>query len=176
MSEAVEEIKFITTYNRPLFRRAMSAWWQSTVPPVPFVQRAIVWAVIWFLVGLVGLGLFATGYSPFLLVAGLVGAGVMVSSFAYLQRTRMGRFHDEIGRHWDKAGEVEMVFAPSGVLISDQVERREMGWDAIDAVRGAKGVTALRSGFSMIVVPDGDLPEGVSGKVFRERLRAWRAT
>lgn len=171
----LDEISLTTAYNRPLFRRAMSAWWQSTVPPVPFLQRAITWAVIWFLVGLVGLGLFAAGYSPFFLVAGLIGAGVMVSSFAYLQRTRMGRFHDEIGRHWDKAGAVDMVFSASGVVISDQVERREMSWGAIDAVRGAKGVTALRSGFSMVVVPDADLPDGISAKAFRERLREWRA-
>ena len=172
---SLDEIRLTTHYNRPLFRRAMSAWWQSTVPPVPFIQRAIIWAIIWFGVGLVGLGLFAAGYSPFFLVAGLIGAGVMVSSFAYLQRTRMGRFHDEIGRHWDKAGAVEMVFSSSGVVIADQVERREMAWGAIDAVRGAKGVTSIRTGFSMIVVPDGDLPEGMSAKVFRERLKEWRS-
>ena len=56
---SLDEIRLTTSYNRPLFRRAMSAWWQSTVPPVPFVQRAVIWAVIWFGVGLVGLGLFA---------------------------------------------------------------------------------------------------------------------
>ena len=74
---SLDEIRLTTHYNRPLFRRAMSAWWQSTVPPVPFIQRAIIWAIIWFGVGLVGLGLFAAGYSPFFLVAGLIGAGVM---------------------------------------------------------------------------------------------------
>ena len=79
-----------------------------------------------------------------------------------------------IGSHWDKAGETEAVFAPDGVTLADAVSRRELSWAAIDAVKGVRGVTVIRSGISMVAVPDSVLPEGLDGKTFRKRLSAWR--
>ncbi|MCG6884403.1 MAG: hypothetical protein LJE62_11685 [Silicimonas sp.] len=162
-------------YDRALWRRAMTGWWQSVVPPAPFVQRAIFWAVIWAAIGVLTMVLYALGIAPGYVAAGLIGAGFLIGVFGYLQRTRMGRFWDVIGAHWDRAGETEAVFGPEGVTLSDDVSRKEMSWAAIDAVKGARGVTVIRSGISMIAVPDAALPEGLTPGAFRDRLRAWRA-
>ena len=159
-------------YDRALWRRAMTGWWQSVVPPAPFVQRAVFWAVVWLCVGLFAGALGLAGLAPTLVLWCLAGAGLMVGVFAYLQRTRMSRFWDEIGRHWDRAGETEMAFGPDGIEMRDEVSRRSLGWDAVDAVRAVRGGTVIRSGSSMIVVPDAALD--MAGAEFRARVAGWR--
>lgn len=161
-------------YDRPLWRRAMTGWWRSVVPPDPFVKRAIFWAVVWFLIGALTLVLSLLEIPPSFVFAGLIGAGFLVGIFGYLQRTRMSRFWDVVGSHWDKAGETEAVFSANGVTFTDAVSRRELSWEAIDAVKGMRGVTVLRSGISMIAVPDANLPVGMDAAQFRARINAWR--
>ena len=163
-------------YDRTLWRRAMTGWWQSVVLPAPFVKRAIFWAVVWFAIGALTLVLSVLHIAPSHVLAGLLGAAFLIGVFGFLQRMRMDRFWDVVGEHWDKAGEAEADFGPEGVIVTDAVSRRELSWLAIDAVKGRRGVTVIRSGISMIAVPDKTLPDGMTGKEFRDRLSAWRAT
>ena len=173
---SIETDQIIVTcrYDRALWRRAMTGWWQSVVPPQLFVQRAIFWACVWFGVAVFAGFLGVAGLPPSLVLWILAGAGLMVAVFGYLQRTRMGRFWDEIGRHWDRAGETRIVFGPDGVEITDQVSHRRLDWDGIDAVRAVQGGTVLRSGISMIVVPDTALE--ISPQELRACLEVWRHT
>ena len=152
--------------------QAMTGWWQSVVPPPPFAQRAVFWAGVWLGVALFTGGLAVAGLAPSLVLWGLAGAGLMVGVFGYLQRTRMGRFWDEIGRHWDRAGETRITFGPDGVEIADRVSHRRLDWDGIDAVRAVQGGTVIRSGISMIVVPDAALE--MEPPALRAQLAAWR--
>lgn len=162
------------TYNRALSRRAMTGWWQSVVPPEPFLKRAITWAVIWFGILGIALAVAAFGLTPWLVGAGLIGAGAMIASFAFLQRTRMSRFWDELGRHWDRAGETEVQFDSGGLVIRDNVSQRTLTWSAIDAVKAVRGGTVFRSGISMLVIPDLALPRTHKPKAFREQVTEWR--
>jgi hypothetical protein len=171
---AEASIRVTIAYDRALWRRAMTGWWQSVVPPAPFIQRAIFWAVIWFAIGVLTLGLNAAGITPSYVFAGLIGAAFLIGVFGYLQRTRMGRFWDVVGSHWDKAGTTEAIFGPDGVTLTDAVSRRVLKWAAIDAIAGRTGVTVLRSGIAMIAVPDKDLPQGMTGREFRTRLADWK--
>lgn len=173
-SLAESEIRLTLTYDRTMWRSAMTAWWQSVVPPAPFIQRAIFWAVVWGLIGILALVITAVGLTPYYVFAGLIGAAFLVGVFGYLQRTRMERFWDVVGRHWDKAGQTRAVFGPKGILLTDDVSRRDLQWEAVDAIRGQRGVTVIRSGFSMIAVPDSALPDQMTGKVFRAQLQDWR--
>mgnify|MGYP001819776276 FL=1 len=172
MSEA---ITIRVAYDRTLWRRSMSGWWQSVVPPEPFPVRAITWAVIWGAIGILAMLITAAGLTPYYVVAGLIGAGCLLAGFGYLQRTRMNRFWDVIGSHWDNVGMTEAVFGPEGIVLTDAVSRRELSWDAIDAVKGVRGATVFRTGFSMFTVPDRDLPEGMTGKALRQKLGQWGA-
>lgn len=172
---AESSIRVNITYDRVLWRRAMTGWWQSVVPPAPFVQRAIFWAIVWFAIGVLTLGLNAAGIAPSYVFAGLIGAAFLIGVFGYLQRTRMGRFWDVVGAHWDKAGRTDAVFGPDGVTLTDAVSRRVLKWAAIDAVAVRRGVTILRTGIAMIAVPDKDLPDGMTGADFRARLDEWRS-
>ena len=169
-----DEIVVRFTYERALWRRAMTGWWRSVVPSEPFLKRAIFWAVIWALIGVLALAIAAAGQSPYLMAAGLVGAGVLIAVFTYLQRTRMSRFWDVVGSHWDRAGETEAGFGPNGVTLIDDVSRRELEWSAIDAIMGVRGGTVMRSGIAMMVIPDAALPSGLNAKTFRARLQDWR--
>ena len=171
---APHSISVTFAYDRALWRRGMTGWWQSVVPPEPFLKRVIFWAVIWFGVGIIALGLAVAGLTMLFAVAGLVGAGIMVASFAYLQRTRMSRFWDEIGRHWDRAGKTRVTADVSGLAIEDDVATRKLSWAAVDAVKAVRGGTVIRSGISMMVVPDEALPEGMAPKAFRAQLNVWR--
>jgi hypothetical protein len=173
--DATETITVRIAYDRALWRRAMTGWWQSVVPPAPFLKRAIFWAGVWFGIGAFTLALAALDIAPSYVAAGLIGAAFLVGIFGFLQRTRMDRFWDVIGTHWDKAGETKAVFGPDGMTLTDAVSRREFEWDAIDALKAQRGVTVIRSGISMIAVPDGALPGRMSGKAFREQLATWRA-
>lgn len=174
--EAIEAAITVTfAYNRALSRRAMSGWWQSVIPPEPFIKRAIVWAVIWFGILGIALAIAAFGLTPWFVGAGLIGAGVMIGSFAYLQRTRMSRFWDELGRHWDRAGETEVSLDASGLAIRDDVSQRTLTWGAVDAVKAVRGGTVFRSGISMLVVPDAALPNAMTAKAFRDRVSYWRS-
>lgn len=170
-----QSIRVTIAYDRAIWRRSMSGWWQSVIPPAPFVKRAIFWAVVWALIGLLAMLITAAGLTPYYVFAGLIGGAFVVGVFGYLQRTRLERFWDVIGSHWDKAGATEAVFGPSGVVLTDAVSRREFDWPAIDAIKGVRGATVFRTGFSMFTVPDSGLPEGMSGKAFRERLGQWRS-
>ena len=168
-------ITLTITYDRPLRRRAMTEWWQSVVPPAPFIKRAIFWAGVWFAIGALTLVLSVLDIAPSFVFAGLIGAAFLIGVFGYLQRTRMVRFWDVIGVHWDKAGATQAKFSTDGVYLLDDVSSRDLSWAAIDAVKGQRGVTVLRFGISMIAVLDTALPDGLSGKVFREQLEAWRS-
>lgn len=172
--EADQTIRLNVAYDRTLWRRAITGWWQSVVPPAPFVKRAIFWAVVWGLIGLLTALITAIGLTPFYVFAGLIGAAFLVGVFGYLQRTRMDRFWDVIGSHWDKAGETEVIFSPDGIRLTNAVARHDLSWAAVDAVKGQRGVTVIRSGISMIAVPDTALPPGLAGKDFRDRLEEWR--
>ncbi len=173
--EKAETITLTFSYDRPLWRSAMTGWWQSVVPSAPFVQRAIFWAVVWSAIGVLTLGLYALDIGPEFVLAGLIGAAFLIGVFGYLQRTRMDRFWDVVGQHWDRAGQTEAVFGPNGISLTDDVSRRELSWGAVDAIAGRKGVTVIRSGISMIAVPDRALPPDLDAKSFRTRLRDWRA-
>lgn len=172
---ADEAIRLTITYDRSLWRSAMTAWWQSVVPPAPFVQRAIFWAVVWIGIGVLTMALYAFGIGPGFVFAGLIGAAFLIGIFGYLQRTRMDRFWDEVGRHWLSAGATEATFGPGGISLTDQVSQRDLTWPAVDAIAGRKGVTVIRSGISMIAVPDAELPRGMTAKDFRQRLDLWRS-
>lgn len=169
-----EEIELTFAYDRKLWRRAMSGWWRSVVPPTPFMQRAIFWAVIWIAIGVLAGVIAAIGLTPYYVLAGILGAAVLVAVFVYLQRTRMARFWNVVGGHWEKAGETHAVFGPGGVMLTDAVSRRDLAWNAIDTVAHVRGATVLRSGFSMIAIPDAALPGGLDAKAFRARLAMWR--
>ena len=168
------EIAVTFAYDRKLWRRAMSGWWRSVVPPAPFMQRAIFWAVIWVTIGVFAGVIAVFGLTPYYVLAGLLGAAVLVAVFVYLQRTRMAQFWNVVGRHWDRAGETHAVFGPGGVTLSDAVSRRDLAWSAVDAVAPVRGATVLRSGISMIAIPDAALPAGLDAQAFRARLAAWR--
>ena len=174
--ELAETITLRIDYDRKLWRRAMSGWWRSVVPPAPFVQRAIFWAVVWVLIALLAAGISAIGLTPYYVFAGLIGAAFLIGVFGFLQRTRMSKFWDVVGTHWDKAGTTEAVFSTGGITMIDNVSHREFSWTAIDAVQGQRGVTAIRTGFAMIAVPDSDLPAGMTGKAFRAKIAEWRRT
>lgn len=174
MRDEAEAIVVTIAYDRAIWRRAMTGWWRSVVPADPFVKRAIFWAVVWFLIGLLTLALSALDISPSYVFAGLIGAAFLIGVFAYLQRTRMSRFWDVVGAHWEKAGETRAEFGPGGVTLTDEVSHRELSWAAIDAIKAIRGATVLRSGISMTAVPDAALPQGMDGKAFRARLADWR--
>lgn len=162
------------SYERALWRRAMTGWWQSVVPPASFARRALFWAVVWFLIGIFSVAIAVAGRSPIVVLWGLCGAGLMAGVFGYLQRTRMEQFWDEIGRHWDRAGDTELIFGPDGIELADSVSRRSMGWQAVDAIRPVQGGTVIRSGISMIVVADHALPANLTADAFRLALTDWR--
>ena len=169
-----DSVTVTIAYDRKLWRRAMTGWWQSVVPPAPFAQRAIFWAVVWLAIGLFAGAIALFGISPTYVLAGLIGAGLLIGVFAYLQRTRMSRFWDVIGGHWDRAGVTEATFSAEGVSLVDTVSRRTLAWDAIDALATVRGGTVLRSGISMTVVPDAALPQGMTPAAFREQLSRWK--
>ena len=174
MRDDTDTITLTFSYDRPLWRRAMSGWWRSVVPPDPFVKRAIFWAIVWFLIGILTLILSALDIAPSYVFAGLIGAAFLIGVFGYLQRTRMSRFWDVVGTHWDKAGETKATFSSEGVILTDEVSHRDLNWDAIDAVKSIRGGTVLRSGISMMAIPDDALPGELTPSEFRKRINAWR--
>lgn len=174
MAETPQEVRLRLGFEPELFQRALMAWWQSAVPPAPFAARAVHWAVIWGGVLAVALLLGAIGLAPAYAAAGLAGAGVLVLAFAILQRVRMRRFRQVIARHWDAAGVAEAVFDAGGISLRDRVSRLDLDWAGVEAVRGARGVTVIRSGMRMIFVPDRALPDDLPPREFRARLAAWR--
>ena len=162
-------------YDRKLWRRAMTGWWRSVVPSAPFAQRVIFWAIVWFVIALLAGAITMFGLTPAYVLAGLIGAGCLVGVFTYLQRTRMSRFWDVVGQHWDRAGPTQATFGPEGVTLRDDVSHRELSWQAIDAIAIVRGGTVFRSGISMTVVPDAVLPDGLDAKAFRTMIGMWRA-
>ena len=169
-----DRIVLTIAYDRTFWRRAMKGWWQNVASPAPFVKRAIFWAFVWFGIGALALLPSVLNVAPSYVAAGMIGAAFLIGIFGYLQRMGIERFWDVVDAHWSKAGATEAVFGPDGMTLTDAVPRREFDWDAIDAVKGLRGVTVIRSGISMIAVPDGALPAGKTGKDFRAQLGAWR--
>lgn len=174
MRDDVDAITLRYRFDTKLLPAAMSGWWRSAVPSTKFVHRVVFWAVVWLgllvLAGAIG----QAGLSPTFVVAGILGAGVMVAAFAYLQRTRMRQFYLIVGTHWDRAGEISVRFDAQGMEMRDTVSERHFKWGAIDAVQKAKGATVLRSGMSMIAIPDAAMPDGMNAEAFRARLNGWR--
>ncbi len=168
------EIALHYRFDTKVLPAAMTGWWRSAVPPVKFVHRLLFWGVVWLGLMALAVAIGTAGLSPTFVVAGIVGAGVMVLGFAYLQRTRMRQFYKIVGAHWDHTGEISVRFDASGMEMTDALSERRLKWGAIDAVQKAKGVTVLRSAMAMIAIPDGALPEGMSAKAFRAQLNAWR--
>ncbi len=163
------------SFDRRLFPRALMGWWQSAVPRPSFINRVIVWALVWGGLLMVTLALGALGIAPVFVGAGVIGAGILVVGFVILQRLRMRRFVAEIGSHWDRAGETEATFSADGVIFRDTIMRSQLDWSAIDAIVGFRGGTVLRFGISMVAIPDRALPEGLRPRAFRQRLDDWRA-
>lgn len=169
-----EPIHIRVGFDRRLFRRSLTGWWQSAVPPVNFASRVIRWSLIWGAILGATLALGAYGIEPVFMLAALIGAGVLIAVFGILQRTRMSRFTDEIARHWDAAGEADAVFDEAGMVFQDDVSRLELQWPGVEAVRPVRGGTVIRSGMRMIAIPDAVLPKGMKGRDFRNRVNAWR--
>lgn len=156
-------------------RPGLSAWWQSAMPPAPIGRRIVFWALVWIGLLAVTVGLGAYGIGPAFVGAGLVGAAFLIAVFGVLQRTRMRTFAEVIARHWERAGDTVAEFDPGGLRLRDDLSERRFDWAAIDAVAKGRGVTVLRTGVSMVAIPDTALPDGLSPKDFRDRLRQWRA-
>lgn len=169
-----EPIRLTTGFDRRNFRRALMGWWQSAVPNATFVSRVVRWALAWGALAVATVVLGYAGIEPVFVLAGMIGAGLLVLAFVFLQRTRMGRFTDRIARHWDAAGEAEVVFDRAGLVMEDAVSRLELQWAGVEAVRAMRGGTVIRSGMRMIWIPDTDLPGGLKPKAFRARIREWR--
>lgn len=170
----MDHITLTYAYDRKLWRRAMTGWWQSVVPPAPFARRAIFWAVIWSAIAALAGAVTLFGLTPSHVGTGLLGAGLLIAVFAYLQRSRMARFWDVIGSHWEVAGQMRAEFNEDGVRISDNISTRTIRWDGIDAVSRVRGATVLRSGISMDVIPDSALPEDLDLARFRRQIANWR--
>ncbi|MBT8389655.1 MAG: hypothetical protein KJP13_08410, partial [Altererythrobacter sp.] len=85
------------------------------------------------------------------------------------------QFYRIVGAHWDQTGEISLRIDAQGVDMRDDVSMQRYAWAAIDAVQKAKGATVLRTGMSMIAIPDAAIPEGMSASDFRARLNGWRS-
>lgn len=68
----------------------------------------------------------------------------------------------------------EATFSAYDVELLDDVASRILSLAGIDAITGQRGVTVLRSGISMIAIPDTALPADLSTKDFRARLSSWK--
>jgi hypothetical protein len=169
-----DELVLTFAFEPWLLRRSLTGWWRSAVPAPAFLTRAFRWAIGWGLLLVATLILGALGIAPVFVAAGLIGCAVLVLGFVVLQRTRMGAFVAEIGRHWDRAGPTEARLGPSGLLLTDRVSRCELGWAAIDAVVPVRGATVMRTGIGMISIPDSALPPGLSPSALRERIERWQ--
>ena len=174
VDDQADEIVLRIAFQRRLLRRALGAWWNSTVPRPTFFYRVVFWAVTWGVLLVVTLILAAFGIEPLFAGAAVVGALVFLMGFATLHNLRMRKFVTEIARHWDIAGETDVVFDAKGVVLEDKVSQMMLDWDGIDAIAGARGVTVLRTGIGMIQIPDKSLPEGMKPRAFRKRLQAWK--
>lgn len=168
-------IEMRVSYDRELWRRGMRGWWRSVVPPEPFAKRVVFWAVVWLLVFGAAMLMPVLGLSPWYVAAALIGAGIIVAAVAYLQRSRMGAFWDEIERHWQRTGEMRLILDEAGVLVRDAAEHRTLGWAGVDAVYPVEGGHVLRSGISMIIIPDKALPDGITPEMLTRRIGGWRA-
>ena len=89
MRDDTDTITLTFSYDRPLWRRAMSGWWRSVVPPDPFVKRAIFWAIVWFLIGILTLILSALDIAPSYVFADALPDETTPSEF----RTRINAWH-----------------------------------------------------------------------------------
>ena len=78
-----EPLTVTISYDRALWRRGMTGWWQSVVPPAPFGQRAIFWAVVWVGIGVLAGAVTIFGFTPGYVGAGLIGAGLLVGCLLY---------------------------------------------------------------------------------------------
>jgi hypothetical protein len=170
-----DEIVVRYRFDRRLLPRALGGWWRSAMPPAPFIRRVLAWGLIWLGLLMVTLALGAAGIEPVFVVAGLVGAAVLVVWFVVLQRVRMRRFAEIIGSHWDRAGETRATFGPSGAVFATTVTRTDLAWAGVDAIAAVRGATVLRSGVGMLAIPDAALPPGLTPVAFRARLEAWRS-
>lgn len=168
-----DEITLRYGFEPALFSRSLMGWWRSVMPQAPFYRRVIQWTLIWIGLLMVTLVLGALGVEPVLVAAAVVGMAVLVAIFVILQRVRMRQFARAIGAHWALAGETVAVFDASGVVFTDAVSRTDLRWAAVDAVTEVRGATVLRSGVSMLAIPDRALPQGLSPSAFRARLLAW---
>jgi hypothetical protein len=171
-SVSPEAITLRYGFEPAILSRSLMGWWRSVMPPAPFYKRVIQWTMIWIGLLMVTLVLGALGIEPVLVGVAMIGMAVLVVIFVILQRVRMRQFAREIGSHWALAGETVAVIGASGAVFTDAVSRNELSWAAVDAVVGVRGATVLRSGVSMIAIPDRALPEGLSPRAFRARLEA----
>lgn len=171
---APDEIVIRFDFQPRLFSRALMGWWRSAMPPGSFLHRALQWAIGWFLFLMLVVLLGALGIEPRYVAAAVIGTLVFLLGFVVLQRLRMRQFVRVIGEHWALAGETEGRFGAAGVRLVNSVARIELGWDGVDAVAGVRGATVLRSGVSMIAIPDAALPAGLAPRAFRNRLEGWK--
>ena len=141
-------------------------WWRSAMPPAPFFRRVLSWVVIWFgLLAVHGAGGRAGDGAGLFRRRRLAGVAVLLVVFVILQRLRMRQFVRAIGGHWAAAGETQAVFGPTGVVIRTTRSAAPNGrWPAVDAVAAVIGGTVLRSGVTMISIPDRALPRGADAR------------
>ncbi|MEO0917489.1 MAG: hypothetical protein AAFY31_10990 [Pseudomonadota bacterium] len=160
--------------GRAVRQRAMTGLWQSVVPPDPFIKRATFSTCVWLALGALTLTLSVHNIAPSYLFAGLIGATFLIGVFGCLQRTRMERFWNVFGDHWDRAGDTRATFGPDGIEQTDKVSRRHLTRPDIDAITGRRGIILLRSDISKIAIPNASLPELMFGRGFRAQLALWR--
>lgn len=60
-----DPVSLAFSYDRKLWRRAMTGWWRSVVPNAPFVQRAIFWAIVWAGIALLAGAITVFGLTPY---------------------------------------------------------------------------------------------------------------
>ena len=158
-----------------LLPAATVGFWHDVVPPATFVRQVSGWALVWFAVGGVAILLSALGYPPILALGGVVGAGVVMVALAVITNYRLRRFQNSLRGHWQDAGRTTARFDAMGVHVADGVSETKLVWQGIDGISAIRGGTLVRAGISIVVVPDGALPQDLTPEAFRDRLEGWRA-
>ncbi len=170
-----ERIKISWAHDTAVMRSSLNVWWQTVVPNPSISWRLIFWVLVWIGIFVAAIILGALGLDPAYALAGLAGVAVFIIGFFTLQRTRLTKFYKVLGMHWNEAGKTHASFGPEGVELRDNVSSRRHAWTGIDAIAAAPKSTVLRSGISMIAVPDSALPDELTPDAFRRQLLAWKS-
>ena len=131
--------------------------------------QALIWALVFVLV----LAAFQGWFGPELLLG--IGLAMIVFGAVHLWSCR--RTNDR-GRALyaardPRTAQVGMVFDDVGFTHRDGLSETRVDWRAVEAVVALTQANGLRMGGGTVPVPDGALPEGLSPRAFRDRLRGW---